>query len=110
MSFVTDYLTPLIIMLFMIGIIIMIIYWVRKGFLSICPHPSLTLKYKFMKTWDEGKVKMCYFFIDQKKDVSKMKKALLIEGMSVKDVDEMAYLYNLILDKVIKESKGGNKK
>ena len=104
MSFVTNFLTPLIqlgVYVFMFGGVVWFIYhFIHKNF----PNLRWTLKYTiFRKKFSEEDVKWSMEAIERGMDYTSVKKFLLIKGTPMNKTNELLYIFG----KVFNEMKGG---
>ena len=106
MSFVTNFLSPLIQAVVYVILIGAVCYGVYKGIKGLCPDFKWILKYKILKKkYDENKVKYCIDAYDNGMNLIAIKKAMYIAGKSFRETDEMMYIYNQIFKKL----EGGKK-
>ena len=106
MGFLDNIVSPLFssIFLVVIGFFILVIFFkILKKPMTNFPY---FLKYKiFRKPYDEEKVKLCYYLIENGKGEDFLTKAFLLEGKE-SELNDILYIYR----KILKKLKGGDKK
>lgn len=108
MSFVTNFLTPLIQWVVYLGLgiwFIYIIYWILSR--SI-PDFKFIIKYKlFRQKWDEDRVDWCMKAYDKGWGEVEITKFLLLKHYNKKEIKEIMYYFKNIVKTIEKQDKGG---
>lgn len=105
MSFVSDYLVPVVTVVMVIGVILWVLYIIYWAFKKTFKKMKFFIKYKiFGKPYDEQIVEWCIRADELGYSVDKVKQTLLLPNRhSPKKVEEILYIYLQI-----KRMKGGS--
>ena len=108
MDWVNGFIIPLVEIVVISGIILAILYFVFKGFRNAWQKQTkFFFRYKILrKKYPEELVKYCMDNINEGIGYYDTKKILMIEMVNPKEVNEMMYVYDIILNQM----KGGRKK
>jgi hypothetical protein len=103
MSFVTNFLAPLIQWLVYLGLGVWIIFIIYKGTKKAFPNFILFMKFKvFRGKWDESKVDWCMKAYDSGWNEVEITKFLLLHHYSNKYINEMMYYFENIVKTIEK--------
>lgn len=97
MAFVNDYLTPVIKITVLIGVIVWLLYIVYWVLNKILKNLRLFVKYKILrKKYDENIVEWCLKANELDYTVDKVRELLIVYGHAPDKVEEICYIYREI--------------